>query len=108
MSLLHIAQSGSLLDHVGGYINPLTLIQRLPKGLAVPRLRDRIRAIIGDFRTQYSLHEGCSVILRSDCMGLMSRLYKEARACVRQCYVERRERGGAGQLQWHRLEGTGR
>ncbi len=52
------------MDHAGGSINPLTLIKRLPKGLSVPRLRDRIRTIISDFRTQTSLHEGCNVILR--------------------------------------------
>ena len=63
--------AGSLMDHIGGYINPLALIRRLPKGLTVPRLRDRLRSIIGDFRTQTSLHEGCSGILRSDCMHLM-------------------------------------
>ena len=61
------------MDHVGGYINPLTLIRRLPKGLAVPRLRDRLRRIIGDFRTQTSLHEGCNGILGADCMHLMHR-----------------------------------
>ena len=61
------------MDHVGGYINPLTLIRRIPKGLAIPRLRDRLRTIIGDFRTQTSLHEGCNGILRSDCMHLMHR-----------------------------------
>ena len=61
------------MDHVGGYINPLTLIRRLPKGLAVPRLRDRLRRIIGDFRTQTSLHEGCNGILSADCMHLMHR-----------------------------------
>ena len=64
------------MDHVGGYINPLTLIRRLPKGLAVPRLRDRLRRIIGDFRTQTSLHEGCNGILGADCMHLMHRYWE--------------------------------
>ena len=75
------------MDHAGGAINPLSLIRRLPRGLQVPRLRDRIRAIVADFRTQSSLHEGCRAILDSDCIRLVARLYREARACARKVYV---------------------
>ncbi|KAG1680753.1 hypothetical protein FOA52_008086 [Chlamydomonas sp. UWO 241] len=97
--------TGSLMDHAGGSINPLLLIRRLPRGLAVPRLRDRIRTIIGDFRTQTSLHEGCNVILRSDCMHLMQKLYSEARAALRCCYMEVKDpRNAQGTAQWHRYD----
>ena len=47
--------TGSLMDHAGGAINPLSLIRRLPRGLHVPRLRDRIRTIVsrcGDLSTK--------------------------------------------------------
>lgn len=44
--------AGALLDHIGGHINPLDLVRRIPKGTEIPRLRDRLRAIIADFRTQ--------------------------------------------------------
>uniref|UniRef100_A0A7R9YQY0 Vps41 beta-propeller domain-containing protein n=1 Tax=Chlamydomonas euryale TaxID=1486919 RepID=A0A7R9YQY0_9CHLO len=94
--------TGSLMDHAGGSINPLLLLRRLPRGLEVPRLRDRIRTIIGDFRTQTSLHEGCNAILHSDCMHLMQKLYAEARMCLRCCYVELRDARSAGAVQWRR------
>eukprot|EP00955_Chlamydomonas_euryale_P039347 351362-Chlamydomonas_euryale.AAC.2 len=90
------------MDHAGGSINPLLLLRRLPRGLEVPRLRDRIRTIIGDFRTQTSLHEGCNAILHSDCMHLMQKLYAEARMCLRCCYVELRDARSAGAVQWRR------
>ena len=34
--------AGSLLDHIGGYVDPLRLVQQIPCGLAIPRLRDRL------------------------------------------------------------------
>jgi hypothetical protein len=56
--------------------------------MAVPRLRDRLRAIIADFRTQTSLREGCNAVLRSDCRQLMARLRREARRAVPTVYVQ--------------------
>ena len=47
-----LQNTGALLDHIGGHINPLSLIRRLPLGGAIPRLRDRVISIITDFRTQ--------------------------------------------------------
>ncbi|KAL6759854.1 hypothetical protein V8C86DRAFT_1228689 [Haematococcus lacustris] len=79
--------TGALLDHIGGEINPLALLRRLPPGMAIPRLRDRIRTIITDFRTQTSLREGCNVILRSDCTHLISRLHRAAAAHVASVWV---------------------
>lgn len=58
------------MDHVGGYINPLALVSRIPPGLAIPRLRNRLVGIIADFRTQTSLREGCNAILTHDCLML--------------------------------------
>ena len=58
------------MDHMGGYINPLALVSRIPPGLAIPRLRDRLVGIIADFRTQTSLREGCNTILAHDCVSL--------------------------------------
>ncbi len=56
--VLLLLHTGSLLDHIGGYLNPLMLIKRIPRGLTIPRLRDRLRSIIADFRTQvgYDTH----------------------------------------------------
>jgi len=62
-------------------------VKRIPKGTEIPRLRDRLRAIIADFRTQTSLREGCNVILRSDCAHLVARLYAGARSALPTVYV---------------------
>lgn len=35
--------------------------------------------IISNFRSQVALREGCSKILRTDCVVLQERLYREAR-----------------------------
>lgn len=62
--------AGALLDHIGGYVDPLRLVQKIPAGLAIPNLRDRLVHIIADFRTQTSLREGCNTILHHDCLVL--------------------------------------
>ena len=62
--------AGALLDHIGGYVDPLRLVQKIPAGLQIPDLRDRLVHIIADFRTQTSLREGCNNILHHDCLVL--------------------------------------
>jgi hypothetical protein len=79
--------AGQLLDHIGGNVNPLVVIQKLPCGMEVPRLRDRLRAIISDFRTQTCLREGCNAVLAADCRHLISRLRREARRALGHVYV---------------------
>ena len=51
-------------------MDPLRLVQKIPAGLEIPRLRDRLVHIIADFRTQTSLREGCNAILHHDCLHL--------------------------------------
>ena len=58
------------MDEIGGYVDPLRLVRRIPAGLAIPRLRDRLVRIIADFRTQASLRQGCAAILEHDCLAL--------------------------------------
>ena len=58
------------MDEIGGYVDPLRLVRRIPEGLAIPRLRDRLVHIIADFRTQASLRQGCATILEHDCLAL--------------------------------------
>lgn len=55
---------GALLEHTVGNIDPLALINRVPKGMEIPRLRDRLARIISDYRTETSLREGCNNILQ--------------------------------------------
>ncbi len=64
------AAAGELMDNIGGYVNPLRLLQRIPDGMSVEGLRDRLVHIIADFRTQTSLREGCNTILHTDCLLL--------------------------------------
>ena len=58
------------MDCMGGHINPLQLVDSIPAGMAIPRLRDRLCTIIADYRTQQSLREACNVILQHDCLRL--------------------------------------
>ena len=58
------------MDNIGGYVNPLRLLQQIPNGMSVEGLRDRLVHIIADFRTQTSLREGCNTILHTDCLLL--------------------------------------
>lgn len=59
--------AGELLEHAGAHLNPLRVLRRLPEGVPIPRLRDRLARIVSDFRTQSSLREGCNAILKADC-----------------------------------------
>ena len=79
--------AGQLLDHIGGHVNPLVVVEKLPPGLAVPRLRDRLAAVIADFRTQTGLREGCNAVLAADCRRLVAALQRGARRAVRDVYV---------------------
>jgi len=73
----------SLLEHTVGHVDPLHLVNRVPAGMSIPRLRDRLVKIIADYRTETSLRAGCNDILKSDCVDLLVRYYDEARHAVR-------------------------
>ncbi len=79
--------AGDLLDHVGGHVDPLRVITRIPKGMEIWNLRNRLCRIIADYRTQTALQEGCNNILRADCVQLNARLFREVRHCIRDVYV---------------------
>jgi hypothetical protein len=53
--------TGELLDHAGGYIDPLRVVSQIPEHMQVENLRGRLVKIITDFRTQVS---------RAWCLGL--------------------------------------
>ena len=75
------------MDHVGGHVDPLRVITRIPKGMEIWNLRKRLCHIIADYRTQTSLQEGCNNILKADCVQLNARLFREVRRCVRSVYL---------------------
>ncbi|PRP85869.1 vacuolar protein sorting-associated protein [Planoprotostelium fungivorum] len=72
-----------LLEHIGAYIDPVRLIKRIPMGMEVKNLRDRIVKIISDYHLQMSLREGCNEILKADCVDLIQRLHRSNRRGVR-------------------------
>ena len=42
----------ALLEHIGGHVDPIKLIKRIPEGLEIEGLRDRLVKIISDFNLQ--------------------------------------------------------
>ncbi|ONK67221.1 uncharacterized protein A4U43_C06F17810 [Asparagus officinalis] len=50
---------GMLLEHTIGNLDPLYIVSRVPNGVQIPRLRDRLVKIITNYRTETSLRHGC-------------------------------------------------
>ncbi|KAK4408440.1 Vacuolar protein sorting-associated protein 41 [Sesamum angolense] len=73
---------GVLLEHTVGNLDPLYIVNMVPNGLEIPRLRDRLVKIITDYRTETSLRHGCNDILKADCVNLLIKYYKEARRAI--------------------------
>ncbi|CAL5426427.1 unnamed protein product [Camellia sinensis] len=73
---------GVLLEHTVGNLDPLYIVNIVPNGLEIPRLRDRLVKIITDYRTETSLRHGCNDILKADCVNLLVKYYKEARRAI--------------------------
>ncbi|GAB2274698.1 Vacuolar protein sorting-associated protein 41 [Dionaea muscipula] len=73
---------GMLLEHTVGNLDPLHIVNMVPDGLEIPRLRDRLVKIITDYRTETSLRQGCNDILKTDCINLWIKYYKEAKHAI--------------------------
>ncbi|GFZ20378.1 vacuolar protein sorting 41 [Actinidia rufa] len=73
---------GVLLEHTVGNLDPLYIVNIVPNGLEIPRLRDRLVKIITDYRTETSLRHGCNDILKTDCVNLLIKYYKEATRAI--------------------------
>jgi len=105
--------TAALLQEIGSYCNPLRLLQQIPCGMPIPGLRNHLVKIISDFRTQTSLREGCSSILRMDCVVLAQRLYREVRRARAPLYCLQQSARGADRdaatqpdMQWFMLHGA--
>jgi len=72
-----------LLENVGTHINPLKLIEKIPKGMEIIGLRYRLVKIINDYLLQTSLSQGCKEVLKADVITLSHRLYKGNRKAIR-------------------------
>ncbi|KAL5713390.1 Vacuolar protein sorting-associated protein 41 [Ranunculus cassubicifolius] len=73
---------GVLLEHTVGNLDPLYIVNLVPNGLVIPRLRDRLVKIITDYRTETSLRNGCNDILKTDVVNLLVKYYKESRRAI--------------------------
>jgi hypothetical protein len=73
---------GMLLEHTVGNLDPLYIVNLVPDGLEIPKLRDRLVKIVTDYRTETSLRNGCNDILKTDCVNLLVKYYQEARRGV--------------------------
>lgn len=69
---------GVLLEHTVGNLDPLYIVNMVPNGLEIPRLRDRLVKIITNYRTETSLRHGCNDILKADIVNLLVKYYREA------------------------------
>lgn len=81
-SLSNPQMIGALLELTVGNIDPLHLVTRVPNGMHIPRLRDRLVRIVTDYRTETSLRHGCNNILKADCVNLSVRYLVEARHAI--------------------------
>ncbi|KAL0927682.1 hypothetical protein M5K25_001880 [Dendrobium thyrsiflorum] len=88
---------GMLLEHTVGNLDPLYIVSMVPDGLKVPRLRDRLVKIITDYRTETSLRKGCNEILKTDCVNLLIKYYKEAQRAVCMGSTEEEKHHKAGE-----------
>ncbi|CAN0916548.1 Vacuolar protein sorting-associated protein 41 homolog, partial [Linum grandiflorum] len=73
---------GVLLEHTVGNLDPLYIVNIVPNGLEIPRLRDRLVKIITDYRTETSLRHGCNDILKADCVNLLVKYFNEAKRAI--------------------------
>ena len=61
-------------------VDPAQLISKIPMGMRVPGLRDKLVKIISDYTMQLQLRESCNLVLKADCFELLKKL----------CYQQRR------------------
>jgi len=72
-----------LLENIGGHVDPIKLISKIPNGMQIIGLRDRLVKIISDYNLQMSLREGCNLILKADCVDLAERQVRSQKRAFR-------------------------
>ena len=72
-----------LLQDIGAHVDPLKVVKRIPKGMVIDGLKEKLIKIISDYHLQMSLKEGCEQILKSDVVGLEKRLDRVQRRASR-------------------------
>jgi len=51
-SMTHPKYVSELLEHIGGEVNPARIIEKIPDGMQIANLRDRLVKIIADYNLQ--------------------------------------------------------
>ncbi len=75
---------GDLLDQVGSHaVDPVRLLNRIPDGMHIRGLRDKLLAILADAAAQLRLREGCKAVLKEDKTALLRRQLKVRNKGVR-------------------------
>eukprot|EP00941_MAST-03F_sp_MAST-3F-sp1_P005806 g5806.t1 len=73
-----------LLDHIGAYIsNPLRLLQQIPRGMEIPKMRDKLIKIMRHCTVQLQLRKGFNQVLKTDVNGLFHRLNEKQKRAIR-------------------------
>lgn len=58
-----------LLDHIANYTNPVDLLKRIPKGMKIPGLREKLIKLVTDYNVQVC----CSANTNFDFLGLITK-----------------------------------
>jgi hypothetical protein len=74
---------GALLENIGGHVDPIKLLEQIPKGKKIPGLRNHLVKIISDYNLEMSLRKGCNEILKTDSVELAEKYVKGQRKGVR-------------------------
>merc|ERR1712070_479358 len=67
----------------GHVVDPAKLIGRIPEGMEIAGLRQKLIKIIADYTLQLELRSGCNKVLKADSVELSRKLYKAQRRAVR-------------------------
>jgi hypothetical protein len=79
-SLLGNIGTAVMMEKTQG-VDPAQLISKIPLGMRVPGLRDKLVKIISDYTMQLQLRESCNLVLKADCFELLKKLcYQQTRA----------------------------
>jgi hypothetical protein len=95
LCLKSAAMVGDLLDHLASVegamstIDPLKLINKIPAGVKIPGLRDKLGRILRNASTTRTLKDGCREVLRKDLVAQEKELLAGHARAVRLAPVDR-------------------
>jgi hypothetical protein len=93
---------GQLLTSAGQSVDPLMLIDRIPQGLEIPRMRDKLVMILREYSFATRMRAGCVKVAEKDGFALASESVRARRRAV--CYQPTGDYDEKGQLTAERVE----